>query len=125
MAKKNRGGAAVFDAAAEQAEAEKMPDLTPVELYGGRVLILPAEAASETPGGIVLPDTAKDANLGYGKVVLIDGDNAVWADEVGNHAPAIGDTVFFSKYATSEVKIGGVEFKVAEPKDIFMSIEAG
>lgn len=69
-----------------------------------RVLVEPIEDEEVTPGGIVLPETAKEKPQ-RGKILAVgpggrDEDGKVIAMEV-----AVGDTVLFAKYSGSEVPV--------------------
>ncbi|MBS1894325.1 MAG: co-chaperone GroES [Actinobacteria bacterium] len=82
----------------------------------GRVLIHPFEADSVTEGGIILPETsqeetekAKIAAISVGQ--FIDG-KLVKTDY------KVGDTILFSKYAGTEIKIGEKVLKIISFVDI-------
>ena len=82
-----------------------------------RVLIKKIEAEEKTPGGIVLPDTAKEKPQ-QGEV-LAAGPGKL--DEKGNRQPMevkVGDSVLFAKYSGTEVKIEGVEYTILAERDI-------
>jgi chaperonin GroES len=88
-----------------------------------KVLVERLEADTKTAGGIVLPDTAKEkphrgkiVNVGEGK--LLD-DGTRRAMQVKK-----GDTVLFTSYAGSEVKIGGKEYMIMDESDILAVIES-
>lgn len=82
-----------------------------------RVVVKVISAEEKTQGGIVLPDTAKEKPqeaeviaVGPGKVL----DNGTrLAPEV-----KVGDTVIFSKYSGSEVKLDGIEYLILRESDI-------
>ena len=82
-----------------------------------RVVVKVISAEEKTQGGIVLPDTAKEKPqeaeviaVGPGKVL----DNGTrLALEV-----KVGDTVIFSKYSGSEVKLDGIEYLILRESDI-------
>jgi chaperonin GroES len=67
----------------------------------GRVLVKPLEAGDKTPGGIFLPDTAKEKLL-EGTVVSVAEDAT---DEV-----AAGDRVIYKEFGGTEVKFEGEDF---------------
>ncbi len=82
-----------------------------------RVIIKKLEAEEKTPGGIVLPDTAKEKPQN-GEVLAV-GPGKV--DEKGNRQPMelkVGDKVLFAKYSGTEVKIDGVEYLILAERDI-------
>ncbi len=84
---------------------------------GDRVIIKVLEKEEKTTGGIVLPDKAKERPqdgevkaVGPGKI-LDDGTKVQMEVKVG-------DTVVFSKYAGSEIKINGEEYLILRQDDI-------
>ena len=87
---------------------------------GDRVVIEPLEKEETTASGIVLPDTAKEKPQ-EGKVVAV-GSGRI---ENGERIPLEvkeGDTVIFSKYAGTEVKIDDKELLIMRESDILAII---
>ena len=87
-----------------------------------RIVLKPIESEDRTPGGIVLPDTAKEKPqkgtveaVGPGKI-LRDGRRVETVLKVGDH-------VLFGKYAGHEVKIDGVEYKIMKEDDVLAKFE--
>jgi len=87
-----------------------------------RVLVERLEAETKTAGGIVLPDSAKEkpqkgkiTSVGEGKL-LDDGTRQKMQVKKG-------DTVLFTSYAGTEVKIGGKEYLIMDESDIMAVIE--
>lgn len=64
-----------------------------------RIIVKPIETEDESPGGIVIPDAAKEKPM-EGKVLAI-------GSEVGE--VHVGDLVVYSKYAGTELKLKGEE----------------
>ena len=84
---------------------------------GDRLLVKPKESEEKTKSGIVLPDSAKEKPQ-EGEVVAV-GTGA--KDEKGNKIKMevkAGDTVLYSKYGGTEVKIDGVEHLIIKESDI-------
>jgi len=82
-----------------------------------RVLIRPIERESTSPGGIIIPDTAKEKPM-EGEV-LAAGPGA--RDERGTlHAldVRVGDRVLFGKWSGSEVKLDGQDLMILKESDI-------
>jgi len=82
-----------------------------------RVLVEPIEDEEITPGGIVLPETAKEKPQ-RGKILATgpggrDEDGKVIAMEV-----AVGDTVLFAKYAGTEIKVEGKKLMILRQSDL-------
>jgi chaperonin GroES len=87
-----------------------------------RVVVKPQEAESKTPGGIVLPDTAKEKPL-LGKVIAIGPGKL---DDDGKRIPMSvkkNDTVLFGKYSGSEVELDGEDYKILRESEILGVIE--
>lgn len=98
-----------------------MATATPAKLnlkpLADRVIIKKLEAEEKTPGGIVLPDTAKEKPQN-GEVLAVGPGKT---DEKGNKTPMelkVGDKVLFQKYSGTEVKIDGVEYLILAERDI-------
>ena len=84
---------------------------------GDKVVIRRQESESQTSGGIVLPDSARDKQV-RGEVVAI-GDGHTKDD--GTKIPLTvkeGDRVIFSSYAGDEIKIGDQELVLLREGDI-------
>lgn len=80
------------------------------------------EEEAKSPGGIIIPDTAKEKPQ-KGIVVAVGPGKL---DEKGNRIPMevkVGDKVIFAKYAGSEVKIGGEEYLIMREDDILAVVE--
>lgn len=78
---------------------------------GKRVLIERLEEVKTTASGIIIPDNAKEKPL-TGKVVAVSSKIADKGDL------AVGNTVFFGKYAGTEVNVNGKDFLVMAIDDI-------
>ena len=88
-------------------------NLTPL---GDRVIIEPSEdEASTSPGGIIIPDTAKEKPQ-QGSVVApgrtSDDGNVI------DMPVKVGQSVIYSKYAGTEYAEGGVEYLIVRESDI-------
>jgi chaperonin GroES len=87
-----------------------------------RVVVRRIEVDQKTPGGIIIPDTAKEKPQ-EGEVVAV-GPGA--RDEAGNVAPLdvkAGDRILFGKWSGTEVKLDGVEYLIMKESDILGVIE--
>ena len=86
-----------------------------------RILVEPLEAEEKTAGGILLPDTAKEKPQ-RGKVVAAGPGKL---RDSGDRIPLsvkLGDEVLFGRYAGSEIKEGGKEYKVMRESDILAQV---
>ena len=87
-----------------------------LEPLGDRVIVSPSEGEEKTASGIVIPDTAKEKPQ-EGKVLAVGPGRY----EEGKLIPLdvkVGDTVIYSKYGGTEVKIGGKEVLILSERDI-------
>jgi chaperonin GroES len=86
------------------------------------VVIEPLEAEDKTPGGIVLPDTAKEKST-KGKVIAAGSGFVLPNGREVKLAVKEGDKVIYSKYAGSEVKVDGKELKIVKESEILAIID--
>ena len=89
---------------------------------GDRLIVRAIEEEETTASGIVLPDTAKEKPQ-RGEVIAV-GDGAL--DDNGNRKPVDvkdGDTVLYSKYGGTEIKIDGEELLVLRESDVLAKVE--
>ncbi|RMD70189.1 MAG: co-chaperone GroES [Gammaproteobacteria bacterium] len=88
-----------------------------------RVIVKRMEEERTTPGGIVIPDTAKEKpNRGE---VIAAGNGRILED--GSVRPLdvkVGDKVLYGKYAGTEIIIDEEEFLVMREEDIMAIIES-
>jgi chaperonin GroES len=87
-----------------------------------RVVVRRIEEDERTPGGIIIPDTAKEKPQ-QGEVIAV-GPGA--RDEKGVLQPLdvkAGDRVLFGKWSGSEVKIDGEELLIMKESDILGVLE--
>ncbi|NLV76124.1 MAG: co-chaperone GroES [Tissierellia bacterium] len=87
---------------------------------GDRVVIKKVEAEEKTKSGIVLPSSAKEQPQ-KAKVIAIGAD--ILNDEKKKDQIKEGDTVIFSQYAGTEVKIDGEEYTILKLNDILAVVE--
>jgi chaperonin GroES len=87
-----------------------------------RVLVRRLEQEERTPGGVIIPDTAKEKPM-EGEVIAA-GPGA--RDEKGTLQPLdvkAGDRVLFGKWSGTDVKIDGEELVILKESDILGIIE--
>ena len=87
-----------------------------------RILVERIEAEEKTPGGIIIPDTAKEKPV-EGEVLAV-GPGV--RDETGTLRPLdikVGDRVLFGKWAGTEVLINGEDRLILKEFDILGVIE--
>jgi chaperonin GroES len=89
---------------------------------GDRVIVKTAEAEAQTASGIILADTAKEKPQ-RGNVIAV-GEGKL--DDNGKRVPVdvkAGDTVIYSKYGGTEVKVEGEEYLILRADDIYAVVE--
>jgi len=87
-----------------------------------RLIVLRLDEEAKSPGGIIIPDTAKEKPQ-RGKVVAA-GPGKMSDD--GQRTPMdvkVGDSILFSKYAGTEIKIDGVEHLFMNEDDVLGVLE--
>jgi chaperonin GroES len=88
-----------------------------VKPLGDRVFVKVSPAEEKTEGGIYLPDNAKEKPQ-IGEVVSVGAGKR--NDDGSRCEPEVkvGDKVLYSKYAGTDVKLGGEEYVLLSEKDI-------
>lgn len=88
-----------------------------------QVLVIREESEQKTPGGIIIPDTAKKKPQ-QGKLVAVGPGRM---DREGKRIPMevkVGDRVLFGRYGGTEIKIDGVEHLMMRANDILGVLES-
>jgi chaperonin GroES len=86
-----------------------------------RIVIQVLESEQTTASGIVIPDTAKEKPQ-EGKVLAVGPGRF----EDGQRSPMDvkeGDTVIFSKYGGTEVKLGTEEYLILSARDVLAVVD--
>ena len=89
---------------------------------GDRLVIKVIEDTEQTSGGIFIPDSAKEKPQ-KGEVVAV-GEGKM--NDNGEREPMdvkVGETVLYAKYAGTDIKMDGVEYKILSVKDALAVIE--
>lgn len=87
-----------------------------------RVIVKRKEDERTSPGGIVIPDTAKEKPI-RGEVIAVGKGKIL---DNGDQRPLdvkVGDEVMFGKYAGTEVKMEDEELLVMREDDIMAVVE--
>ena len=85
---------------------------------GDRVVVQATKADEQTKSGLFIPDTAKEKPQ-KGTVIAV-GDGR-WDDEGTKRIPldvSEGDTILYSKYGGTEIKLDGEEYLILAERDI-------
>jgi chaperonin GroES len=96
-------------------------NVTTVKPLGDRVFIKVSASEEKTAGGILLPDAAKEKPQ-VGEVVGVGPGKP--KDEGGYIAleVKVGDKVLYSKYAGTDIKLGGEDYVLLSEKDILAAV---
>ena len=87
-----------------------------------RIVIKVIEDTEQTSGGIFIPDSAKEKPQ-KGEVVAVGLGKM---NEKGEREPMdvkVGDTVLYAKYAGTDIKMDGIEYKILSIKDALAILE--
>ena len=82
-----------------------------------KVLVERLQAEDTTKGGIVLPDSAKEKPR-RGKVLSVGDGKLLDSGERAVFQVKVGDTVLFTSYGGTEIKVDGQELLVMDESDI-------
>ena len=88
-----------------------------------RILVKVTDVQEKTKGGIIIPDTAKDSSILEGVVTAV-GEGRL-TDEGKRLALTVGkgDKVLIGKYAGSEFKLDGSEYRIIREDDVLGILE--
>ena len=86
-----------------------------------RVVIKDAEMEETTKGGLILTSSAKEKPQ-YAFVVAVAPGGVVDGKDVTMQVE-VGQKVVYSKYAGTEIKIDGEEYKIVRQSDILAIVE--
>src|SRR5690606_16143597 len=103
-------------------EGHRMSSTPNIKPLGDRVVVQALEEEETTQGGIILPDTAKEKPQ-QGKVLAVGTGKMLDSGEKVPLEVSVGDTVIFSKYAGTEIKVGGEEYLILSERDILAIVE--
>jgi len=87
-----------------------------------RVVVRRIESNERTPGGIIIPDTAKEKPQ-EGEIIAV---GAGARDESGKIVALdvkVGDRILFGKWSGTEVKIDGEDLLIMKESDVMGVIE--
>ncbi len=87
-----------------------------------RIVIKVIEDTEQTAGGIFIPDSAKEKPQ-KGEVVAVGEGKTNDKGEKEPMGVKVGDTILYAKYAGTEVKMDGVEYKILSIKDALAIVE--
>ncbi len=88
-----------------------------------RVIVRRMEEERTSPGGIVLPDAAKEKPV-QGEVLAVGHGKLLENGDVRPLDVKVGDRVLFGKYSGTEVKVEGEDLLVMREEDIMGVLES-
>ena len=86
------------------------------------VLIEPAREEQKSPGGIYLPENAKEKPT-IGVIKAVGPGKSGKDGKVVKISVKVGDKVYYKKWGGNEIKIAGKELLLVEEKDILAIIK--
>jgi chaperonin GroES len=93
-----------------------------VKPLGDRVFVKVSAAEEKTAGGIILPDNAKEKPQ-VGEIVQVGPGKTNDKGERQAMEVKVGDKVLYSKYAGTDIKLGGDEYVLLSEKDILAVVD--
>ena len=87
-----------------------------------RIVIKVIEDTEQTSGGIFIPDSAKEKPQ-KGEVVAVGEGKTNDKGEKELMGVNVGDIILYAKYAGTDVKMDGVEYKILSIKDALAVVE--
>jgi chaperonin GroES len=87
-----------------------------------RVLVRRVDEDEKTPGGIIIPDTAKEKPM-QGEIVAVGPGGRNEKGEIVALEVKKGDIVLFGKWSGTEVKIDGEDLMIMKESDILGIVE--
>ena len=88
-----------------------------------KILVKRVEEENKTKGGIIIPDTAKEKPL-RAKVLAVGNGKVLEDGKVRPLDIKAGDTILFSKYAGTEIKIEGKDQLILREEDVLGVVES-
>ncbi|MEJ2535632.1 MAG: co-chaperone GroES [Calditrichia bacterium] len=87
-----------------------------------RVVVKPIEEEDKTPGGIILPDTAKEKPM-RGEIVAVGPGNYNEKGERVKMDVKKGDVVIYGKYSGTDFKMNDQDYLILRESDILAIVE--
>ena len=87
-----------------------------------RVIVKRVKEEEKTKGGIIIPDTAKEKPI-EGEVIAVGNGKELKSGRLRPLLVKAGDRILYSKYAGTEVRVGGEEHFLIEENDVLAVFE--
>ena len=88
-----------------------------IQPLGDRILVKSLEGDDKSPGGIILPETAKEKPQ-EGKVMAVGKGRLLEDGTVKPLEIKVGDTVLYAKYSGTEISHGESDYLILREDDI-------
>lgn len=89
----------------------------------GKCIVKPDEAPKQTPGGLHLPDTARqDRRTARGKIVAVGAEERT-TDQMYRVELKVGQACYFSTYSGTEIELGEEKYLVLGHGDVLATCE--
>ncbi len=88
-----------------------------------RVVVKRWEEEKTSPGGIVIPDTAKEKPM-KAEVIAVGSGKVLDNGQIRPLEVKAGDKVLIGKYSGTEIKVEGIEYVILREDDIMGVFEA-
>ena len=89
-----------------------------IQPLNDRVVVKPKEALAKTKGGVILPDTANKEKPVEGTIIAVGPGKMLDSGKRGEMGLKKDQTVIYSKYAGTEIKIDGENYLILREEDI-------
>ena len=83
-----------------------------------KVLVKPSDAETQTKGGIIIPDSAKQKPQ-EGEVIAVGPGRVLDDGTRSTLTVVVGDKVIYSKYGGTELKLDGQEYVILDEDQIY------
>ena len=93
-----------------------------IKPLGDRIVIKVVEDTEQTSGGIFIPDSAKEKPQ-KGEVIAVGAGKLTDKNERQPMDVKVGDKILYAKYAGTDVKVDGCEYKILSVSDALAIIE--
>lgn len=90
----------------------------PLRPLATKIVVEPSEGEEKTAGGIVLPDAAKKKPT-EGRVVAVGKGHTLDDGKVVPLSVQVGQTVLYSRYGGTEVKLEGKDYVVLDEDQVY------
>jgi chaperonin GroES len=96
-------------------------NVSTVKPLGDRVFVKVSASEEKTAGGILLPETAKEKPQ-IGEIVAVGPGKRNDDGSRSEIEVKVGDQVLYSKYAGTDIKLGGQDYVLLSEKDILAAV---